>query len=817
MAKHASTIDERKRLDAVHTRKPAIERRCNRDPAMGARYRADEFLRSLVEETITLTGLDFLRELVRRVAMVQRIRYAYVGRLLSASRIMPIAFWQGDGFAELPVHNLEGTPFKKVIEGETCYIAQDLQRLLAAEHNLVAHSVTSYLAVPLKDAKGKVLGHLVAMDVKPMALTEEEVAVFTLIGARAGTELSRHLTETSLNKHEATLRAIVEGTASKVGIGFFSALVKNLAGVLNVKYAFVSERCIDPPRLRTLAYWSQDHIEENLEYALVNTPCEKVLTGGLYHCPDKVAERFANHKFPLNDPAVVSYLAVPITNSAGRVLGHLAVMDVKPMPLDRFDHSVFSIFSARAGAELERLRMEATLKENEERLADLFDEAPIAYVYEGLDSKFIRANRTAIKALGITADQVEGMYGKDLIPDTPDAQRRVKAALDSIGCGTDTSGVVLELRRRDNGKPLWIQWWSRPHPSGTYTRTMFLDITDRVLLEQDNARLEAQNLYLQEEIQGSHNFEELIGSSPSLTQVLRHVEHVAPTESTVLITGETGTGKELIARATHKLSPRRHLPLVKVNCAAIPSGLVESELFGHEKGAFTGALAKRIGRFELADKGTIFLDEIGELPLDLQSKLLRVLQEGEFERVGGNQTVKVSVRVIAATSRDLAALAKSGQYRPDLFYRLNVFPIHLPPLREREGDLLLLARYFLHKYATVQGKVIERISDRTCAALQQYHWPGNIRELQHVIERAVILTEGEELAAIDWLEPAGHKAEDGKLSTLSELEREHIVRALEQANWRVSGAKGAAAILGLKPTTLEARIKKLGIRGNTSS
>ena len=481
------------------------------------------------------------------------------------------------------------------------------------------------------------------------------------------------------------------------------------------------------------------------------------------------------------------------------------------MPEAQLVSWVLDIFASRAAAEIERLCMEAQIKENEERLQDLFDEAPIAYVYEGVDSKLLRVNRTAMKSLGITADQVAGLYGRDFVPNTPDAQRRLKEAFASVGKGIDTSGVVLELRRKDNGKPLWMKWWSRPDPSGTYTRTMFLDITEQVLMEQEKARLEAQNVYLQEEIKGTHNFEELIGGSTSLKNVLKNVERVAPTDSTVLITGETGTGKELIARAIHNLSPRKGRPLVKVNCAAIPAGLIESELFGHEKGAFTGALMKKMGRFEVADKGTIFLDEIGELPLDLQSKLLRVLQEGEFERVGGTQTFKVNVRVIAATNRDLEQQSKMGHYRADLYYRLNVFPIHLPALREREGDIPLLVQYFVRKFAANLGKKIDRIPERMIAALQRYPWPGNIRELEHVIERAVILSEGPELEPIDWLSQPGGKAGPGKPLTLEEMERQHIVDVLEQTNWRVSGEKGAAKILGLNPTTLEARMKKLGI------
>ena len=631
--------------------------------------------------------------------------------------------------------------------------------------------------------------------------------------------LERQVAERSeaLAKTSAALRQIVEGVEAKVGEQFFPALVQQLAKVLDVRYAFVSEFCADRSKVRTLAFWSGERFEPNFEYAIAHTPCELVLAGELYHCAEKVADRFPLHRKELEEIHVESYLAIPVTSASGQILGHLAVMDTKRMELAQLDLSVFKVFGARAGAELERVQMERQLKDDEARLHDLFDEAPIAYVNEGLDSRFIRANKTALRTLGITAEEVDGTYGKSFIPDTPDAQRRLKEAFDSIGKGIDTSGVILELRRKDNGKPLWIRWWSRPDPSGTYTRTMFVDITEQVLMEQEKARLEAQAVYLQEEIKGSHNFEELIGASTSLKKVLKNVERVAPTDSTVLVTGETGTGKELIARAIHNLSPRKSKPLVKVNCAAIPAGLIESELFGHEKGAFTGALTRKMGRFEVADKGTIFLDEIGELPLDLQSKLLRVLQEGEFERVGGTQTFKVNVRVIAATNRDLESLSKSGQYRLDLYYRLNVFPIHVPPLREREGDLPLLVQYFVRKFAASFGKKIAKIPERMMTALQRYPWPGNIRELEHVIERAVILSEGPELEPIDWLSPSAAKAGQGKPLTLDEVERQHILDVLEQTSWRVSGEKGAAAILGLKPTTLEARMKKLGIERHTQS
>jgi PAS domain S-box-containing protein len=774
-----------------------------------ARLRADQFLRALVEGTVASTGTDFLRELVRHVAGALGIRYAFVGYLEPDSRIRTLAFWKGDGYADEMEYDLDGTPCTKVIQGETCHYAQDVQKLFPRDADLTTLDVTSYLAVPLKAPKGNVLGHLVAMDVKPMVLTAEEIDVFRLFGERAGVEIYRQTIEWALQDRERILRAITEATLPTVGGEFFQLLVKHVASALGVDYAYISELKSDGSKFQSKAGWGKDGFLPPFDVP-AQGPCEAVLTKHCVHHPDKLTLLYP-HVQLIQDLGVVSYCGVPVVDSSGVVLGHLAVMDSNSLHDETRVTSVLSLFATRAAAEIQRLRMETMLKENEAQLHDLFEEAPIAYVNEGVDSKFIRANKTAIETLGITREQVEGTFGKSFIPDTPDAQRRLKDAFDAIENGTATSGVVLELRRKDNGKPLWIKWWSRPDSSGTFTRTMFIDITEQVMMEQEKARLEAQAVYLQEEIKGSHNFEELIGSSISLKKVLKGVERVAPTDSTVLITGETGTGKELIARAIHNLSPRKDRPLVKVNCAAIPAGLIESELFGHEKGAFTGALTRKMGRFEVADKGTILLDEIGDLPLDLQSKLLRVLQEGEFERVGGTQTFKVNVRVIAATNRNLEQLSKSGQYRPDLYYRLNVFPIHLPALHEREGDIPLLAQYFVRKLSTNLGKKIERIPERMMTALQRYQWPGNVRELEHVIERAVILSDGSELEPIEWFSTPIGKVDHETLQTLEELERDHIVRVLERTNWRVSGDKGAAKILGLNPTTLEARMKKLGI------
>ena len=332
-------------------------------------------------------------------------------------------------------------------------------------------------------------------------------------------------------------------------------------------------------------------------------------------------------------------------------------------------------------------------------------------------------------------------------------------------------------------------------------------------IEELNAQLSREKLYLEDEIRGEFQFREIIGRSRALARVVREIQTVAPTDSTVLITGETGSGKELVARAIHELSTRNERAFVKLNCAAIPTGLLESELFGHEKGAFTGAINSRVGRFELASHGTVFLDEVGEIPLELQPKLLRVLQEREFERLGSSRTLKTEARLIAATNRDLAALAGEHKFRQDLFYRLNVFPIAVPPLRDRREDIPMLVRHFAQTFARRMNKPIETIPTETMDALMRYDWPGNIRELQNLIERAVILSSGDTLVV-----PLGALAARSAsapaldpVDTLEQADRRHILAALERSNWIIAGPNGAAARLGIKRSTLQFRMRKLGI------
>jgi PAS domain S-box-containing protein len=395
-----------------------------------------------------------------------------------------------------------------------------------------------------------------------------------------------------------------------------------------------------------------------------------------------------------------------------------------------------------------------------------------------------------------------------------------------------SEGVQQFRCRTKDGRVLWVE----AHlvaildeaGAATGLRGVAMDITDRKLAEEELRRaleevsqlknqLQAENIYLREEIKLEHNFEEIVGHGDAIKYVLYKIEQVAPTDSTVLILGETGTGKELVARAIHSASLRKDRPLVKVNCAALSPSLIESELFGHDKGAFTGASARKIGRFELAHGATIFLDEIGELPLELQSKLLRVIQEGEFERLGSSKTVKADVRIIAATNRNLQAEVQGGRFREDLFYRLNVFPITVPTLRQRAEDIPLLVEHFVKVFSKKLGRGITSVSPGAMKTLREHSWPGNIRELANVVERAVINARGPVLSVADSFEtkPAEESRANGK--SLEEVERNYILSTLDETGWRIEGLSGAAKILGLNPSTLRTRMAKLGIQKQSKS
>jgi formate hydrogenlyase transcriptional activator len=463
-----------------------------------------------------------------------------------------------------------------------------------------------------------------------------------------------------------------------------------------------------------------------------------------------------------------------------------------------------------------RKHAEEKLRERESELRQVLDLAPQHIAVLGAEGSRLFANQASLDYYGLTLENWRvGDPGRFLHPD--DLERMASVAQHTESSNASAHDAEVRLLRKD-GTYRWflIRRHALLDGRGDLLRwyVAATDIEDR---KQAEERLQTENIVLREEIDKASMFEEIVGNSPHLQTVLSRVAKVAPTESTVLVTGETGTGKELVARAIHRLSRRSQRAFVSMNCAAVPRDLIASELFGHEKGAFTGATQRRLGRFELAEGGTIFLDEVGDLPPDMQVALLRVLQEREFERVGGAKTIRVDVRVITATNRDLTAAVASGSFRQDLFYRLNVFPIEVPPLRDRAEDILMLVEYFVQRYARRAGKNFRSIDKKTLGLLHNYDWPGNIRELQNVIERSVILNSGEVFAVDEsWLsrqppQPRPRVALPAPLHSEPRSEQEIIEAALAECRGRVAGRSGAAAKLGVPPSTLEHRIQALRI------
>jgi len=522
-------------------------------------------------------------------------------------------------------------------------------------------------------------------------------------------------------------------------------------------------------------------------------------------------------------------MGMPLFDLNGKVLGHLAVMDKRPMPDKPDSLNIFQIFSARAAAELRRVRAEKETLESREKLTRLIGSAMDVIIEIDRDLNITRINPSGEKLFKSDANQI---VGKNLM------HFLTKKDVEKFKNLIKTFQLLPESQQY-----LWVPGGLQakavdgelfPTEGTLSTFEMGQEIYYTLILRDEKERIEAEQKiqslfieaeYLKEEIRKLHGFDQIVGESQPLLQVLKKVQQVAVTDASVLIQGETGTGKELIARAIHASSRRSHRPFITVNCAAIPASLIESELFGHEKGAFTGATARRQGRFNLADKGTIFLDEIGDLPVNMQVKLLRVLQEGEFEPVGSSQTTSVDTRIIAATNRNLANEMEGGNFREDLYFRLNVFPIELPPLRERGDDIGKLAAFFIKKFSQRMGRTIQPLSQKDIECLKSYHWPGNVRELQNVIERAVITSQNHRLDLESIFPMSGNKTLTEKnppfvktpsrvltVDDIHQLERDNLIFALKTTGWRVSGNKGAASLLGMNPSTFASRMKKFGIR-----
>jgi PAS domain S-box-containing protein len=507
----------------------------------------------------------------------------------------------------------------------------------------------------------------------------------------------------------------------------------------------------------------------------------------------------------------------------GEIVAELYVADEKR---DMFSEEMMNFLekvSIQVGVAIQNAQLYSELNDSKKKLMELFNSAPIGIVELDTKGHFLQINHKGAKLIGYSSSEMlldHKIKISDLRIEKEEWEKYIEQVDNQENVVDQNLGFLIGSEKLFFEFSLIAVKDSRRNIIGY--RGTFRDITDSVRLEQERlekARTESlKNRYFQEtqvlkeELKLEHPFEEMIGISAAIQSVKSAIQQVAPTDTSVLIKGETGTGKELVARYIHELSLRKERILVKVNCAALSEGLITSELFGHEKGAFTGAIMRRLGRFEYADGATIFLDEIGDLPLETQAMLLRVLQDGEFERVGSSKTIKVSVRLIAATNRDLSLLVKEKKFRQDLFFRLNVFPIEIPPLRDRIEDIPLLTAYFLEVYGRKLGKKVDKIEDDALRLFQDYSWPGNVRELQNIIEHSLVTSRGEYLNV-----PGAYFVEDAKTKTelafpsLEDYEKQYIEDVLRHTGGVLYGSKGAAKILGLKPSTLQSRMKKLGI------
>jgi PAS domain S-box-containing protein len=629
----------------------------------------------------------------------------------------------------------------------------------------------------------------------------------------------------SLNEAEA-LRLVVEGTSAVTGVEFFRALARNLARALGTVGAWVTEYLPEQHRLRALGMWLEGRFVDHFEYDTSGTVCATVVeSAGVVHIPERLIELFPRDTdlVPLK---AVSYLGAPLLDADGGVMGHISVLDDKPMPRDPRAVSLIEIFAARAAAEQLRLRAESEVLAREQQLAQLLQSALDAILVLDGEMRVVRANPAAGRLFGGDEAALAGAALADIL--TPESAARVVAlARELVGRpeGRQHLWIPQDLvaRRRDQSVfPAEVTVSRFVRGRDVFFTLILRNADERTEAARQIQRLTQETEYLREVVREAPGHGDLLGRSDCMRAVFSAVQQVGPTEATVLITGETGTGKELVARSIHRASLRADGPLVLVNCAAIPANLIESEFFGHERGAFTGAVGRREGRFAMADGGTIFLDEVGELPIELQAKLLRVLQEGEFEPLGSSRTVRVDVRVVAATHRDLRAMCAAGKFREDLFFRLHVFPIHLPALRERGRDVEHLAAAFVERFARRLGKSVEPLGEAEFALLRSYDWPGNVRELQNIIERALILARSGRIdlaramagsaGAVSPPRPdAPGEARVFTAAEFAEIERANLRRALSHCGGRISGAHGAARLLGLAPSTLSSRLKALGI------
>jgi transcriptional regulator with GAF, ATPase, and Fis domain len=617
-----------------------------------------------------------------------------------------------------------------------------------------------------------------------------------------------------------------EAISLLTGEAFFKELVKSISKANAVDGVWVTEYHKEQNSMTTLAFFHSDHYVTNFTYLIDGTPCEQVINSPvIVHYSEKIYDLFPlDHKM-LNAFKGESYVGASLHDDNGEVIGSVAVLNSAPLKRSDDISTVIRIIKSRAEAELQRLKREREILQRENQLRGLINGVQDLLINMNHTGQVVMLNSTAESMLGIDSNGRSAYHIATFLSDG--SKSKLLTLIESLTGKKSEDGYVwipgvLEMHSLA-GVTFDVEGTLSRYElnSKIYYTLVLRSRDDKAESGEKIKQLIDQTEYLREELEDIKQNNQLVGESTPVKRLLQNVYMVAHTDATVLITGETGTGKELIARHIHMTSGRKDKPMITVNCGAIPATLIESEFFGHAKGAFTGATAERKGRFQLAHGGTIFLDEIGELPPDLQVKLLRVIQESEFEPVGSSKTVKVDVRIIAATHRNLFELSKEGKFREDLYYRLNVFPIESPPLRERGEDVVLIANTFINRYSKRVNKKINPLTEHQKKILKSYTWPGNIRELQNIIERSVILAQNGILDLTTTLGVGKRKEEivsnvdTERILTKDEFlefEKQNIIRALKAANWKVSGKDGAAALLHMVPSTLSSRIAALGIK-----
>lgn len=786
----------------------------------------EELLRVISEATSGLTGENFFIELAKHITVTLSMRYALITECVNEekTRLRTLCYVDGESMLDNVEYDVAGTPCEIIMRGENFFMARGVEQFFPKEKG-----IESYVGVPIiSPVTSEVIGHIIAVD--PNAVTSEnnQTSILTIFASRAGAELERMKSEKELEKKNLELKQRLNE------IELYHTTMKNLRDqvywinndgkIIRVNDATCRESGYSNDELLNMTVFElnplltkkewDDKWEETkkLKQQVLETVHRKKV--GLQYDVEVTnnfieydgASYFCSTVRDIRKRKMEEELLRTVSEHTAAITGENYFIELAKFVTVSLNVR-YAMVNKYANAEKSRLRMVA-YTENQTVLEGYeyeIEGTPCAIVMQGkeyfcennIEQRYPREagiqSWVAVPIYSPTTKQVIGNIGAfDTVPMTSDKNQTTILRIFAARAGAEMERMEAQAQLEKANDELALRLKE---------------------IEQLKNQLQAENKYLQEEIKLTHNFDEIITRSNVFRKVLHQIEQVASTDATVLILGESGTGKELIARAIHNISNRSRRPLVKINCAALPANLIESELFGHEKGAFTGAIDKKIGRFELADGGTVFLDEIGELPIELQAKLLRVLQEGEFERLGNPRSMKVNVRVIAATNRNLEQAIEKKEFREDLYYRLNVFPINCPPLRERKEDIPLLVKHFCQKHESKVGKRINNIPSKVMDVLMNYNWPGNIRELENIIERALILSRNEVLEYGGWLPVV--KAETIKTTTpvkLQDLEKEHIIEVLKKTRWKVSGENGAAKILGLNATTLEARMKKLGIQ-----